>query len=235
MLNGDVLTDIDLTAQIAQHEAAGATATLALAPVEDPSDYGLVRLDRTTPVREFVEKPSADQIDTNTISAGAYVLERRVLDLLAPDQPASIERDVFPRLVGNGLYGHVVARLLARHRDARALPAGHVRHPRGRRSHTEVQERLGDGYLSIADDVENAGRDHPVGARRARLPDRRRRAHRRPRRARARRLASASETHRRARRRPPGRRDRRALRAARLHRRRRRADRRPLRTSRASR
>src|SRR5206468_12300527 len=76
MLNGDVLTDIDLTAQIAQHERTGAVGTLALAPVADPSAYGLVRLEPDHAVREFVEKPSADQVDTNLISAGAYVLER---------------------------------------------------------------------------------------------------------------------------------------------------------------
>src|SRR3954452_22737818 len=102
MLNGDVLTDMDLTAQIAQHEATGAVGTLALTPVENPSAYGLVRLEPDNAVREFVEKPSADQIDTNTISAGAYVLERSVLDLLESGRPASIERDVFPRLVGHG-------------------------------------------------------------------------------------------------------------------------------------
>src|SRR4051795_4948548 len=107
MLNGDVLTDIDLTAQIAQHEASGARATLALTPVEDPSAYGLVRLTPGNEVTEFVEKPSADQIDTHNISAGAYVLERSLLELLEPGKPASIERDVFPRLVGNGLYGYV--------------------------------------------------------------------------------------------------------------------------------
>jgi mannose-1-phosphate guanylyltransferase len=107
MLNGDVLTDIDITAQIAQHEATGARATLALTPVEDPSNYGLVRLHDDGQVKEFVEKPSPDQIDTNTISAGCYVLEHSVLDLLEADRPASIERDVFPRLVGKGLYGHV--------------------------------------------------------------------------------------------------------------------------------
>ena len=108
MLNGDVLTDIDLTAQIEQHESTGATGTLALVPVADPSNYGLVRLDDERRVLEFLEKPSADaQIDVNTISAGAYVLERSVLDLLQPDTKASIEREVFPRLVGNGLYGRV--------------------------------------------------------------------------------------------------------------------------------
>ena len=64
MLNGDVLTDIDLTAQIAQHEATGAVGTLALVPVGDPTAYGLVRLHEDQAVAEFVEKPSADQIDT---------------------------------------------------------------------------------------------------------------------------------------------------------------------------
>jgi mannose-1-phosphate guanylyltransferase len=106
MLNGDVLTDLDLSAQIAQHEATGATGTLALVPVSDPSSYGLVRLNDDGSVREFLEKPSPDaELDTNLISAGAYVLERSVLDLIPPDQKVSIEREVWPALVGNGLYG----------------------------------------------------------------------------------------------------------------------------------
>src|SRR3954454_6332061 len=82
MLNGDVLTDIDLTAQIAQHEQTGATATLALVGVESPPAYGLVRTNEDFSVDAFVEKPTADSIDTNLISAGAYVLERSVLDLI---------------------------------------------------------------------------------------------------------------------------------------------------------
>src|SRR5215212_8077993 len=94
MLNGDTLSDLDLTAQIAQHERTAARATLALYPVEDPSAYGLVRLDGDGAVSEFVEKPAPDQIDTNNISAGAYVLERSVLSLLEAGAPASIERDV---------------------------------------------------------------------------------------------------------------------------------------------
>jgi mannose-1-phosphate guanylyltransferase len=106
MLNGDVLSDMDLTAQIAQHEATGAVGTLALIPVPDPSAYGLVRIEEDRSVREFVEKPSADQIDTNLISAGAYVLERSILDLIPPDRNVSIEREIWPRLVGHGLYAY---------------------------------------------------------------------------------------------------------------------------------
>src|ERR687887_878619 len=160
MLNGDVLTDLDLTAQIEQHERTGARATLALTPVEDPSAYGLVRTTRDGEVTEFVEKPSPDQIDTNNISAGAYVLERSVLELLEPDQPASIERDVFPQLVGHGLFGCVS--------EAYWLDIGTPeRYLRGTFDILEgavgtgVAERMGQTYLCVEQDVENAGRIIP--------------------------------------------------------------------------
>jgi mannose-1-phosphate guanylyltransferase len=160
MLNGDVLTDMDLTAQIAQHERTGARATLALTPVEDPSAYGLVRIADGGEVEEFVEKPSPDQIDTHNISAGAYVLERSVLELLEAEQPASIERDVFPRLVGEGLYGYVS--------DGYWLDIGTpARYLQGtydileRTVETGVTKRMGDAYLCIENHVENGGRIIP--------------------------------------------------------------------------
>jgi mannose-1-phosphate guanylyltransferase len=107
MLNGDVLTDIDLTAQLEQHERTGARATLALISVDDPSAYGLVHLDDGGSVRAFVEKPGPDQAESGLVNAGAYILQRDVLDAMAPaGTNISIERDVFPGLVGNGLYGY---------------------------------------------------------------------------------------------------------------------------------
>jgi mannose-1-phosphate guanylyltransferase len=107
MLNGDILTDIDLTAQLAQHQSTGARATLALVPVADPSAYGLVPLNEDGSVREFLEKPGPDEvIDADLVNAGAYILERDVLDGMAPaGTNISIERDLFPTLVGHGLYG----------------------------------------------------------------------------------------------------------------------------------
>jgi mannose-1-phosphate guanylyltransferase len=109
MLNGDQLTDIDLSEQLAQHESTGALGTLALMAVPDPSSFGLVRLEPDRAVRGFVEKPAPDQIDTNLVNAGAYILEREVLaDMPAAGENFSIERDVFPRLVGRGLYGFPV-------------------------------------------------------------------------------------------------------------------------------
>jgi mannose-1-phosphate guanylyltransferase len=107
MLNGDVLTDIDLTAQLQQHERTGARATLALIPVEDPSAYGLVRRHDDHSVSGFVEKPGPEQIDTDLINAGAYILERGILDRMPPaGTNVSIEREVFPALVGDGLFGY---------------------------------------------------------------------------------------------------------------------------------
>jgi len=105
VLNGDVLTDLDLTALQRQHSETGAVASLALYPVDDPSSYGLVRRADDGRVLEFLEKPESAEIDTDEINAGAYVLERSVIDLIPPGRAVSIEREVFPRLVGQGLYG----------------------------------------------------------------------------------------------------------------------------------
>jgi mannose-1-phosphate guanylyltransferase len=105
VLNGDLLTDLDLTALQTTHAEHDAVATLALYPVDDPSAYGLVRRGDDDEILDFIEKPEPDQIDTDEVNAGAYVLEREVCDLIAPGQAVSIEREVFPRLVGQGLYG----------------------------------------------------------------------------------------------------------------------------------
>jgi len=100
-LNGDVLTDLDLTALVGEHERAAARATLALYPVEDSSAYGLVSHDDDGAVLDFTEKTG--EAVPGEINAGAYVLERSVLDLIPAGQEVSIEREVFPRLVGDGL------------------------------------------------------------------------------------------------------------------------------------
>jgi mannose-1-phosphate guanylyltransferase len=105
VLNGDVLTDLDLTALVRQHSERGAAATLALYPVPDVTGYGLVRRREDGEIIEFLEKPDPAEVDTDEINAGAYVLERSIVDLIPPGQAVSIEREVFPRMVGGGLYG----------------------------------------------------------------------------------------------------------------------------------
>jgi mannose-1-phosphate guanylyltransferase len=104
VLNGDCLTDIDLTAQLAQHEERDAKATLALVAVEDTSSYGVVPTTDDGQVEAFLEKRPGPA-PTNRINAGAYVLEREVVERVPAGRAVSIEREVFPELVGDGLYG----------------------------------------------------------------------------------------------------------------------------------
>lgn len=102
-LNGDVLTDLDLTALLKAHQEWDAAATIGLHPVEDASAFGLVQSDDGGAVLEFLEKTGERK--AGEVNAGMYVLQRSVLDLIPPGENVSIERDVFPRLVGEGLYG----------------------------------------------------------------------------------------------------------------------------------
>jgi mannose-1-phosphate guanylyltransferase len=104
VLNGDVLTDMDLTAEIAQHERTGAAGTLALIEVDDVSSYGVVPTKENGEVEAFLEKSDGPP-PTNRINAGAYVLEHSVVDLIPGGRAVSFEREVFPQMVGNGLYG----------------------------------------------------------------------------------------------------------------------------------
>jgi mannose-1-phosphate guanylyltransferase len=108
VLNGDVLTDIDLTAELEQHVRIGARATLALYPVEDTSSYGVVPTDDEGQVTEFIEKGGGDA-PTNRINAGAYVIEREVVESIPAGRAVSFELEVFPSLVGHGLYGYNAA------------------------------------------------------------------------------------------------------------------------------
>jgi mannose-1-phosphate guanylyltransferase len=160
MLNGDVLTDIDLSAQIAQHEATGAKATLALVPVADPSAYGLVHLGDDRSVQDFVEKPSPDAIDTNLISAGAYVLEREILELVPPDRNVSIEREVWPRLIGDGLYGFPSESYWLDIGSPERYLQGTFDIIEGNVS-TPVAKRLGEDWLAIDDSASIDGRVVP--------------------------------------------------------------------------
>jgi mannose-1-phosphate guanylyltransferase len=108
VLNGDVLTDIDLTAELEQHEHSAARATLALYPVDDTSSYGVVPTTDDGQVTEFIEK-GGGEAPTDRINAGAYVLEREAIEAIPAGRAVSFEREVFPSLIGNGLFGYDAA------------------------------------------------------------------------------------------------------------------------------
>ncbi|MGI9601460.1 MAG: sugar phosphate nucleotidyltransferase, partial [Acidimicrobiales bacterium] len=101
-VNGDVFTDLDLTALIDFHERSGAEGSIALTPVDDPSRYGVVPTDDDGRVLGFIEKPPIDEAPTNWINAGSYVFEPSVLSRIAADRRVSIERETFPALVDDG-------------------------------------------------------------------------------------------------------------------------------------
>lgn len=119
VLNGDVLTDLDLGALMAFHDMRGAEGTLALATVDDPSAFGLVVTDEDGRVAAFVEKPTVLEPGPSgptvvaaespvvppgprLINLGAYVLEPSVLARIPDDRMVSIEREVFPAVVADG-------------------------------------------------------------------------------------------------------------------------------------
>ena len=102
VFNGDVLPQIDLAAVIRLHRERRARATIVLTPVDKPSAYGLVETDADGNIRRFLEKPKADEISTNKINAGIYILEPDTFDRIPSDVAWSIERSYFPSLIERG-------------------------------------------------------------------------------------------------------------------------------------
>jgi mannose-1-phosphate guanylyltransferase len=102
VVNGDVLTDLDIGKLVAFHEEHGGEGTIALHEVEDPSAFGVVPTDESGRVLAFVEKPPRDEAPTNLINAGTYVFEASVLDRIPDGRKVSIERETFPAMVDDG-------------------------------------------------------------------------------------------------------------------------------------
>jgi NDP-sugar pyrophosphorylase family protein len=99
VFNGDVLTDIDMNEVIRFHRERQAAATIVLAPVLNPTAYGLVETEKDGLVRRFLEKPKPEEVTCNTINAGIYILEPRVLDYVPEGEPFMFEYGVFPQLL----------------------------------------------------------------------------------------------------------------------------------------
>jgi len=102
VLNGDVLTDLDVSGVAARHRANDAEATIHLTPVDDPSRYGVVPTGADGRVLGFIEKPAPGSAPTNSINAGTYVFEPSVLDRIPGDRRVSVEREVFPAMAEDG-------------------------------------------------------------------------------------------------------------------------------------
>jgi mannose-1-phosphate guanylyltransferase len=101
VFNGDVLTDIDLMDVIKFHREKKALATIVLTPVPNPTAYGLVETDKDGRIQRFLEKPKPEEVTCNTINAGIYILEPKVLDYIPAGESYMFEYGVFPALLKN--------------------------------------------------------------------------------------------------------------------------------------
>ena len=104
VFNGDVVSSMDLNKMLEQHVRTGAKGTLALWKVDDPSRFGVVEM-KEGRILQFQEKPERGTELSNMINAGTYLLEPEILEMIPPNQKISIERDIYPEVAGNGLYG----------------------------------------------------------------------------------------------------------------------------------
>ncbi|MBD5655452.1 MAG: mannose-1-phosphate guanyltransferase [Candidatus Eremiobacteraeota bacterium] len=102
IISGDALTDLDLTALIADHKNSGASATITLQRVTNPLEFGVVITDENQRITRFLEKPSWGEIFSDTINTGIYVLEPQILDYMERGKSYDFSRDIFPRLLHEG-------------------------------------------------------------------------------------------------------------------------------------
>lgn len=104
VFNGDVVTSINLEEMIEYHKSKKAKGTLALWEVENPNRFGVVKLVKGE-ILEFQEKPPKGEELSNLINAGTYILEPELINIIPANEKVSVERDIYPKIVGNGLYG----------------------------------------------------------------------------------------------------------------------------------
>jgi len=108
VIGGDDLTDMDLSAVIHTHKSKGATATLALSIVDDPSEYGIVQLNEDSRITRFLEKPKGE-VFSRTANTGVYIFEPSVFDLIPADTFFLFGKQLFPLMMEKELpmYGHI--------------------------------------------------------------------------------------------------------------------------------
>lgn len=104
VVNGDVITSLDVAKFLAYHREKGGVATISLWPVEDPTPFGVVDLAEDGRIRRFQEKPKREEAFSNLINAGAYALEEEILGYIGKGF-VSMEREIFPNIIDEGMYG----------------------------------------------------------------------------------------------------------------------------------
>lgn len=108
--NGDIFADIDVSKEVEMHIKTGAKVTLALTPVKNPCEFGIVRLDETGRICEFKEKPKPEEVFSDLVNAGIYILNKEVLSHIPQKSFYDLSKDLFPVLMGRGdrMQGYVI-------------------------------------------------------------------------------------------------------------------------------
>lgn len=109
VISGDALTDVDIAEAIGFHRQRGSQATLVLHRQPVPLEYGVVVTDHEGRITRFLEKPSWGEVFSDTVNTGIYILEPAVMDYLAPGEKHDFSKDLFPRLLADGIpmYGYI--------------------------------------------------------------------------------------------------------------------------------
>ncbi|PSP15978.1 MAG: mannose-1-phosphate guanylyltransferase [Cyanobacteria bacterium QS_8_64_29] len=109
VISGDSITDFDLSAALAFHRQKQSKATLVLARVPNPVDFGVVITDSDYRINRFLEKPASSEIFSDTVNTGTYILEPEVLDYLPEGEESDFSTDLFPQLLAQGdpMYGFI--------------------------------------------------------------------------------------------------------------------------------
>lgn len=109
VISGDSMTDFDLSSAIEFHKKKQSKATLVLARVPNPVEFGVVITDENHHIQRFLEKPSSSEIFSDTVNTGTYILEPEVLKYLPANEECDFSKDLFPLLLEKGepIYGYV--------------------------------------------------------------------------------------------------------------------------------
>jgi len=100
--NGDVFADIDIAEEMALHQSTSSDITISLTPVENPSEFGIARVDETGRITEFKEKPAPEEAFSNLINAGVYVIQRSMLSYVPEGKFFDFSKDLLPIVMKEG-------------------------------------------------------------------------------------------------------------------------------------
>ena len=109
VISGDALTDYNLTEIIRYHQEKKSLATLTLAHVPNPLEYGVIITNEDGHISQFLEKPSWGEVFSDTINTGIYVLDPQVFAYFEKDKPYDFSQELFPYMLkkGDPIYGYV--------------------------------------------------------------------------------------------------------------------------------